>query len=305
MTAPDLSIGAVAERFLVAARAERDLSPHTLTAYRADLEGFRAWAARGGLERIGAIDRTALRRYLSYLSERRYARRSVARKLSAIRSMLAWAVLHDLLASNPAADLSPPKLDRPLPKVLKAVDAARLCELPPSDDPEGVRDRAIIEALYGSGVRVGELCALDVGDVDLQAGTLLVTGKGRKQRKLPLSRPAAAWLRTYVSEARPQLLQKARAGRCEPALFLNRRASRLGQRSVRALLAKYLTAEGLTPVGPHALRHSFATHLLDGGADLRVVQELLGHENLATTQIYTHVSMERLKAVYEQSHPRA
>jgi integrase/recombinase XerC len=168
-----------------------------------------------------------------------------------------------------------------------------------------VRDRAALELLYGSGLRVGELCALDLEDVDLRAMAVRVTGKGRKERRVPISRPAAAALRAYLSGARSELLAAKEVVPEPHALFINARSGRLSPRSVRAILARYLKAEGRSPVGPHALRHSFATHLLDNGADLRAVQELLGHESLATTQIYTHVSTERLRAVYEQSHPRA
>ncbi|MFN2390021.1 MAG: tyrosine recombinase XerC [Actinomycetota bacterium] len=306
-TAPDVAGGieAATAAFLRAGQAERDLSPHTIDAYRSDLSQFAGWARRGRAETLGAIDRRLLRRYVAYLGERRYARRSIARKMSAIRSLLDWAVKHDLLASDPSLGVQVPKLDRPLPRVLKPAEAGELCELPPDDDPVGLRDRAVIELLYGSGLRVGELCGLDLGDLDPRSATVRVTGKGRKQRQVPVGEPAARAVATYVDAARPRLLEKGPDGAARPYLFVNGRGGRLAPRSVRALLARYLRAEGAVPIGPHALRHSFATHLLDGGADLRVVQELLGHESLATTQIYTHVSMERLRAVYEQSHPRA
>lgn len=303
------SIAEVAAEFLRAGRAERDLSPHTIDAYRRDLAAFVEWTQRSSRPpSIEGVDRTTLRRYVSYLSERGYARRTVARKASALRSLLAWALERDLIPVNPADDVPAPRLDGPLPRVLKAKDAAALCELPPADHAAGLRDRALIELLYGSGLRVSEACGLDLDDVDLDRGAVTVTGKGRKQRRLPLSAPAAAALASYVSQGRPALLAKGRdrpAGRQVAATFVNARGGRLSPRSARAALAKYARAEGWDPVSPHALRHSFATHLLDGGADLRSVQELLGHENLATTQIYTHVSTERLRAVYEQSHPRA
>jgi integrase/recombinase XerC len=301
----DLAVAAVADCWLRAASAERDLSPHTIAAYERDLEQFEQWLARGRIRGVDGIDRRLLRRYVAYLSARGYARRSIARKVSAVRSMLRWAVLQDLIKSNPGEDLGSPKLDRPLPKVLRAAEAARLCVLPPDDDPVGLRDRAVLELLYGSGLRVGELCALDLEDVDLRSPSLRVTGKGRKQRHVPVSKPAAAALGAYLSGSRGELLAKREPPPDPSALFVNSRGGRLGPRSVRALLAKYLSAEGHARLSPHALRHSFATHLLDGGADLRSVQELLGHESLATTQIYTHVSTERLRAVYEQSHPRA
>lgn len=299
------SLEQTAQRFLRAQRAERDLSPHTVAAYESDLRQFAGWLARGGITAVEEIDRRRLRRYVAYLSERRYARRSVARKLSAVRSLFHWAVARGIVSSSPADDLRAPKLDRPLPKVLRVEDATSLCETPPDDDPVGVRDRAIIEILYGSGLRVGELCALDLEDVDLRRGEMRITGKGRKERMIPLTEPARAALNEYVHEARRYFLEKSTEVGAQPAVLLNHRGRRLNPRSVRTLLARYLRAEGRPEVGPHALRHSFATHMLDNGADLRSVQELLGHESLATTQIYTHVSTERLRAVYERSHPRA
>jgi tyrosine recombinase XerC len=299
------SLGRVVPAYLRSLAAERDLSLLTCEAYRRDLDQFSEWLARGGTTDLAQIDRRALRRYVSFLSERRYARRSIARKASAIRSLLRWAVKHDVIASDPSEDLSVPKLDRPLPRVLKRADAGRLCEAPPGDTPAGLRDRAILELLYGSGLRVAELCAIDIGDIDLAQARLRVTGKGRKERQIPIGDRSSQALVAYLTDGRPELLDKRPDGPGRFALFLNSRGNRLGARGVRELMTRYGGAQGLSAVSPHALRHSFATHLLDGGADLRTVQELLGHENLATTQIYTHVSTERLRAVYEQSHPRA
>jgi integrase/recombinase XerC len=256
---------------------------------------------------LDQIDRRALRRYVAHMSERGLARRSIARKTSALRSMLRWSQLHGLSEANPAEDLAAPKLDKPLPRVLKASEAAWLCELPADDDPLGLRDRAVLEVLYGSGLRVSELCGLDLDDMDLAENHITVLGKGRKERRVPLSGPAARALSAYL-EARASLSERSGATGTmsdRHALFLNVRGTRLGPRSVRRILDRYVDAEGARHVNPHALRHSFATHLLDNGADLRTVQELLGHESLATTQIYTHVSTERLRTVYEQSHPRA
>jgi integrase/recombinase XerC len=303
----DLSIQQAAARFLRACKAERDLSPHTLAAYESDLEQFAEWAGRpkaDPVRTLAGIDRALLRRYVANLGSRGLARRTIGRKMSALRSMLAWALLHGSITSNPADDVAVPKLDKPLPRVLKAADAAALCNLPPEDDPIGLRDRAILELLYGSGLRVSELCGVDLDDLDLRSQSLIVTGKGRKQRMVPVSAPAAEALHRYISEARPSLLQRADRA-VSGCLFLGARGSRVGPRAVRSMMARYMIAEGVQPIGPHGLRHSFATHLLDGGADLRSVQELLGHEDLATTQIYTHVSSERLKQVYEKSHPRA
>jgi integrase/recombinase XerC len=295
------------EGFQKAMGAERDLSASTQAAYGGDLGQFAEWAGRDRIDDLEQIDRRVLRRYVAHLSDRGLARRSIARKTSALRSMLRWAQLHGLLETNPADELVVPKLDKPLPRVLKASEAAWLCELPPGDDPTSVRDRAVLEVLYGSGLRVSELCGLDVDDMDLADNHVTVMGKGRKERKVPLSDPAARALGSYM-ETRTLLLR--RAGQPPTmgnrhALFLSVRGSRLSPRSVRRILDKYVRAEGARHVNPHALRHSFATHLLDNGADLRTVQELLGHESLATTQIYTHVSTERLRTVYEQTHPRA
>lgn len=299
------SIAATTTAFLRAARAERDLSPHTLDAYRGDLAQFAQWADRGGLGAVEELDRRVIRRYSAYLAQRRYARRTIARKLSALRSMLRWAVVTGVLEGSPADDLPALRPDKSLPRILKAPEAARLCELPPTDSPEGTRDRAMLEVLYGSGLRVAELCGLDLADLDLASGSARVLGKGRKQRLVPLSGPARDALATYLAEARPALLAKDRFGGDVAAVFLNARGLRIGPRSVRARVARYGAEVAGRAIGPHSLRHSFATHLLDGGADLRSVQELLGHESLATTQVYTHVSTERLRKVYEQSHPRA
>lgn len=300
-----------ADAFLRAARAERDLSPHTLAAYRGDLVQAADWLGRGGITELDAIDRRHLRRYVAFLGTRGFSRRSIARKVSSLRSMLNWAVIQGLLASNPADGLESPKLDRPLPRVLKEDDAASLCELPPDDDAVGQRDRAILELLYGSGLRVSELCGLDLDDVDLDSEMVNVVGKGRKERRVPMTPRAARTLLKYRDDGRKWFLEKRPQERPSGgmadahAVFLNARGMRLNPRTVRTQMTRYLSAEGRSGAGPHDLRHSFATHLLDNGADLRVVQELLGHESLATTQIYTHVSNERLRAVYEQSHPRA
>lgn len=293
------------ESFLRSARAERALSAHTVAAYANDLRQFAEWAARSRVQDLEYVDRKLLRRYVAFLSERGLARRSIARKASAVRAFLGWATQRGTIPADPSLGLTVPKLDRPLPKVLKAADASALCELPPMDEPIGVRDRAILELLYGSGLRVAELCGLDVKDLDLVKGTMRVLGKGNKQRQLPLSRPARKVLALYLDEARRLLLEHSKQATTEDALFINSRGKRLGPRSVRSMLERYLRLEGMRHASPHSLRHSFATHMLDGGADLRSVQELLGHDSLATTQIYTHVSSERLKAVYEASHPRA
>lgn len=305
MTDPP-TISQAIEGFLRAASAERDLSPHTVAAYRSDLDQFATWMEARKRTALDDVDRSQLRSYVAELSGARgLARRTISRKVSAIRSLLAWAEENELLGASGPDEVSVPKLDRPLPRILRAPDIATLCELPPDDDAAGVRDRAILELLYASGLRVSELCSLDLDDLDLANRTLIVVGKGRKERKVPFGAPAADALTTYIRSARIDLLESSQNPPEPAALFVNSRGRRIGPRSVRAMITKYTRAEGMKEISPHDLRHSFATHLLDGGADLRSVQELLGHENLATTQIYTHVSTERLRAVYEQSHPRA
>jgi integrase/recombinase XerC len=301
----DDSVARAVDTWLRAARAERDLSANTLSAYERDSRQFAQWLARRGINDLGAVDRRVLRRWIAWLTERGYARRSIGRKASSVRSLMAWAAEQGLIASSPALDLAVPKLGRTLPRVLREEEAAALCELPPLDDPRSSRDRVVLELLYGSGLRVAELCGLNVADVDVAGRAVRVVGKGRKERRVPVSEPARRALTVYLDEGRARLLARRPAMSDPEALLINQRGGRLRPRSVRHLLTRFTRSDGPRPVAPHALRHSFATHLLDGGADLRSVQELLGHESLGTTQIYTHVSDERLRAVYELSHPRA
>jgi integrase/recombinase XerC len=279
------------------------VAPRTVQAYGGDLAGFVEWAGRGGVTGPDGVDRTLLRRYVAHLSTRRYAKRSIARKVSALRRYFAWAARTDRIPRDPSSGLSAPRGDGRLPRVLRHDELATLLDAPPdaadADDP-GVRaqDDAVLELLYGSGLRIGELCALGPADLDLDRERAVVWGKGGKQRTVPLSAPAVVALRRWLDGPRRALA----AGDAEiDALFLNRRGRRLTPRDARRILDRRAAA----PTHPHALRHTFATHLLDGGADLRAVQELLGHADLATTQRYTHVSRERLRSVYDASHPRA
>jgi integrase/recombinase XerC len=278
-------------------------SPRTVEAYRRDLEAFCEWSDRLGLDGPAAVDRTTLRRYLAHLSTRRYARRSIARKASALRRYFAWAARVGIVAADPSAGLSVSSGEGRLPRVLRQDELSALLDDPPArvrDDPPEVRlrDDAVLELLYGSGLRVAELCGLSVADVDLDAGRAQVWGKGAKARQVPLGEPSVAALRAWLYRGRDAMV-----GAESPpgALFLNRAGRRLGPRDVRRLLDR----RAPSPTHPHALRHTYATHLLDGGADLRAVQELLGHADLTTTQRYTHVSRERLRAVYDATHPRA
>ena len=279
--------------------SERGLSQHTVAAYLNDVAGLLDHAARLGLETLDAIDPSAVRSWLARQRTSGYARSTLARRSSAARVFFAFAVRRGLTAHDPAGLLATPKSERRLPRVLTRGEAVAAVELPPADDPVGVRDRAILELLYATGVRVSELCGLDVDDLDRERRVVRVLGKGAKERSVPYGVPAGNALDRWLA-ARPAL---ARAG-AGAALFLGQRGARIDPRTVRRLVHGYLREVG-SDLGPHGLRHSAATHLLEGGADLRTVQELLGHATLATTQIYTHVSADRLKASYEQAHPRA
>jgi site-specific recombinase XerD len=295
-------------------RFERHLSDHTIHAYRRDLGGLAAFLRRGGSELLQA-NHQALRRWLAQLGTQGYARATIGRKAAAIRTFYAWTVRTGLVSTNPAALLSRPSPASRLPTVLKKSEAEALVVAPPATSPIGLRDRAAIELMYGSGLRVAELCALDVGDVDVLAQRVRVMGKGGKERIVPIGDYAAQAIDVYLERGRPGLLPgtpdpaDATSGAliAEPeALFFNRRKRRMAPRDARAMVERYArsTMQG-RKVSPHTLRHSFATHLLEGGADIRTVQELLGHASLATTQRYTHVSRGRLFDAYRRSHPRA
>lgn len=278
-------------------------APATVVAYRSDVGAFIEWAGRAGIAGPGSVDRLVLRRYLAFLATRRYARRTVARKASSLRRYFGWAARTGRLPVDPAAGLGAPSGGGRLPRVLRTDELEHLLDDPPSSvdaDPPAVRlrDDAILELLYGSGLRVAELCGLRPGDMDLDRRLVTVWGKGSKQRQVPLSAPAAEATEGWLEAGRAALAND----RTPPdALFLNRLGRRLGPRDVRRILDRRAVA----PTHPHALRHTYATHLLDGGADLRAVQELLGHADLSTTQHYTHVSKERLRTVHGATHPRA
>ncbi len=279
-------------------------APATVRAYRSDLEGFFDWAGRAGLTGPEPVDRLMLRRYLAYLSTRRLARGSIARKAAALRRYFSWCRRRGLIDEDPSRRLSVPGGAERLPRVLSASELDALLDPraePSPDDPVALasarRDDAVLELLYGAGLRVSECCGLDLGDVELRRAELVAFGKGAKQRRLPIGEPAVAAVAAWL-EHRAALMHDDSPS---AALFFNRRGRRLGPRDVYRILQ----ARSAVPTHPHALRHSYATHLLDHGADLRVVQELLGHASLSTTQVYTHVSRERLAAVYRRAHPRA
>jgi integrase/recombinase XerC len=270
----------------------------TRTAYVGDLRAFAEWMERGGVAGPAGVDRLHLRRYLASLGTRRLARATVARKAAALRAYFAWSVRTGRLAEDPARSLRAPGGGGRLPRVLSGGEIDALLSTPESDTALSAidqRDLAVLELLYAAGLRVSELCGLDTEGVDLATRTVTVLGKGGKQRRVPIHDRAAEALGAWLRSGREEMAGPP------GAVFVNRRGSRLGPRDVRRILDR----RAASPTHPHALRHTFATHLLDGGADLRVVQELLGHASLATTQIYTHVSKERLRSVYEGSHPRA
>ena len=280
-------------------RSLSSLATNTVAAYRRDVDDFVAWAERARLVGPPDVDHVVLRRYLAFLSTRRMAKRSIARKAAALRRYFAWLTRTGVLPSDPSRRLSAPRGEGRLPHVLKSDELETLfSDDGPDEGPIDLRDRAVVELLYGSGLRVGELCGLRPADIDLVRGQLLVWGKGAKQRQLPMSEASVDAVRAWSHSGRP-----AMTGFETPAdaLLVNRRGRRLTPRDVRRILDR----RAASPTHPHALRHTFATHLLDGGADLRAVQELLGHEDLATTQLYTHVSKERLRTVYDATHPRA
>ncbi len=269
-------------------------SAATRRAYLSDLVAFAEWMTRSGVDGPAGVDRMHLRRYLASLGTRKLARATIARKAAALRCYFAWQVRQGRLGSDPARSLRAPSGGGRLPRVLSAGEVTSLLDAG-AETPVDRRDLAVLELLYAAGLRVSELCGLDRGDVDLRGRTVTVLGKGGKQRRVPVHDAAVAALRAWFEDGREDM-----EGPPEAA-FVNRRGGRLGPRDVRRILDR----RAVSPTHPHALRHTYATHLLDGGADLRVVQELLGHSSLATTQVYTHVSKERLRSVYGGTHPRA
>ena len=293
-------------RFVVHLESERRCSPHTVDAYRRDLLQLLAFSSqRLEQQAARATDVTVylLRAWLGDLARTR-SPATVARKVAAVQTFFRYLLRRHVVDKNPAADLGSPKLRRPLP-TLCDVDAAReIVEMPDGSTAPLARDRAMLEVLYGSGLRVSELVGLDLGDVDLGSCTLRVMGKGSKERVVPVGEPCARALRAYLSFRSE--LRHPTAAQDERALFLSERGKRIGVRRVQTLVHRYgALGAGRADMHPHALRHTCATHMLGGGADLRAIQELLGHSSLSTTQRYTHVSIEHLMAVYDRAHPHA
>lgn len=301
-------------------RDERGLSQHTVRAYLGDVVSLLAFLhgvtpdderdeqppTSDGPARLGTLDVGVLRAWLARQREQGRSRTTLARRAASARTFTAWAYRRGLLESDPGARLAAPRPHRTLPGVLRQDEAAELMQVTALGAEDGhpiaLRDHALIELLYATGVRISELCGLDIDDVDFERRVVRVLGKGRKQRMVPFGLPAERALRSWLGQGRPTVATHDSG----PALFLGARGGRVNPRTVRRVVHEAVAAvPGAADIGPHGLRHSAATHMLDGGADLRSVQELLGHATLATTQLYTHVTVERLKAIHDQTHPRA
>ena len=290
------------ERFLTHLRVVRDASPYTVKNYGHDIGQFLDYCKVRGVSSPEQVDRSLLRSYLAELDTAGYVKASIARRVAELRSFGDFLVREQVLERNPFRMVDAPRVPKRLPRYLTLAEVEALLAVPDTSTPLGLRNRAIIEVLHAAGVRVSELVGLDVADADLAQAQVRVVGKGGKERIGLLGRPAVYAVRAYLGAGRPALLGR----RPTNALWLNHRGGRLTARGVALMLTGAgKQADIRTPVSPHVLRHTFATHLLDGGADLRVVQELLGHANLATTQIYTHVSQSRAREVYVRAHPRA
>jgi integrase/recombinase XerD len=295
-----------AARFLDYLIVERGLSNHSLAAYQRDLKLYQLYLSGRGISESTTVGPDDLRRFVPWLRDatnaqgRVYAPRSIARTLAAVRGFHRFLVAEGLATSDPSTEMVSPRLPRSLPNALSVAQVERLLATPSGDGPAALRDRALLEVLYGAGLRISELVALDLDDVDLTLRTVRCLGKGRKERIVPFGRPAAKALSALLVRGRPAL------GPTGPWLLCNQRGGRLTRQGAWKIVKTYADRAGLGAlVSPHTLRHSFATHLLDGGADVRVVQELLGHASVNTTQIYTQVSTSRLRTVYERAHPRA
>lgn len=284
---------------------QKGMSQHTVRAYQSDISQALTYAMEDGATDLREIDTSTLRNWLAQLHAKQAARATIARRVAALRTFFSWAKRVRLLLVDPSSRLQSPKQATTLPQVVTAPDAASICDAAAlaaqQGDPIAIRDWALIELLYATGARVGELVGADVDDLDLTERLLHLIGKGDKERVVPISLPAARAAQTWLESARSKLMKTD----SPPALFLGARGGRLNQRTVRDVVHK-LTGEGKTAgISPHGMRHSMATHLLEGGADLRSVQEMLGHASLATTQRYTHVMGDRLRTAYQQAHPRA
>ncbi len=285
------------EKFIRYLEIEKNASKYTVLNYSIDLRSLKDFLKDEPIEKVDYI---TLRRYLAYLKEKNLSKVSIARKIAAIRSFFRFLCREGYVKTNPATSLSIPKREKHLPKFLDENEVVKLIESPKGDNISAFRDRAILETLYSTGIRVSELVGLDVEDVDHIGGVIKVYGKGKKERIVPIGERALQSIREYLNKLKHEGAKETKV------LFLNKSGERITDRSIRRAIEKYIRKTSIKEkISPHTLRHSFATHLLDHGADLRSVQELLGHANLSTTQIYTHITTERLKSAYDKAHPRA
>jgi len=286
------------DKFIRYLEIEKDASVHTIANYKIDLRGFADFAGDIDIEKI---DYLLLRKFLAHLKAVQYDKKSIARRFACMRSFFKFLCRDGYLKNNPALSMSTPKLDKKLPFFLDMAQTEKLLSAPAGKDAASLRDKAILETIYSAGMRISELVGLRMEDVDFIGGVVKVRGKGKKERLIPIGDTALRAIKSYLDKSSDGFNNKTR-----PALFLNKSNTRLTDDSVRRIIDKYIQIASMREkISPHTLRHSFATHLLDRGADLRAVQELLGHANLSTTQIYTHITTERLKSVYEKAHPRA
>ena len=296
MSESTLSVNVHVDQFLGFLEAEKNASPHTIKNYRSDLIEFFHFLGKNSPRDVNYL---AIRRFLAHLKEKDFLRSTVSRKLACLKSFFKYLTREHLVTQNPASGIATPKRERRLPSFLETKEVEHLIETTKGDSWEMKRDRSILETLYSSGIRVSELVGLNWGDVDLLSGLLKVRGKGKKERIVPIGSCASNAMKEYLDATAP-------SEHGSVPLFLNRSKTRLTDRSVRRIILKCAKRAALKKgISPHTLRHTFATHLLDRGADLRSVQELLGHAHLSTTQIYTHVSAKRLREAYDQAHPRA
>jgi len=288
------------ERYLDALWLEKGLSDNTLASYRNDLKHFSIWASKTGHSLL-KLNREHLQAFLAERFEKQISARSSARFLSCARGFYAWCIRENLIQEDPAALVDNPKLGRPLPKSLTEEDVEALLAAPDVTTAIGLRDRTMLEVIYACGLRVSELVGLEIPMVNLRQGVLRVQGKGSKERLVPLGEEACDWIQRYLKEARPDLMKEQPGN----VVFPSKRGSTMTRQTFWHRLKEYALKAGIeTHLSPHTLRHAFATHLLNHGADLRVVQLLLGHSDLSTTQIYTHIAQERMKSLHEQHHPR-
>ncbi len=284
-------------KFINYLEVEKNASNYTLLNYHKDLEEFAAFINSDDLK---AVTHLKLRTWLAFLKKKNYAKSTIARKLAVLRSFFKFCVRENFIETNPALSLATPRQEKKLPNFLTENEIIKLLEAPDKNTEIGLRDRAILETLYSTGMRVGELVALNIENIDFIGGVIKVRGKGKKERLVPVGESALKAIRQYLDKKVVSVNESSRV------VFLNKRGRRINQRTIRRIVEKYIKVFcNKTGISPHSLRHSFATHLLDRGADLRSVQELLGHANLSSTQIYTHITTQRLKEVYSKAHPRA